>query len=74
MIECDGTKFKAEGTAKTLVNDWINITIGIYESIAEDVGLKDASGLFASALTFAASIAAEKMKAEGKLPEEDLNE
>lgn len=70
MIQCDETKVRLEETDKTLLNDWLNVTMRIYECVAKDVGLKAASKMFVTGLQIAANDAAHKLMEKGELPDE----
>ena len=57
MIEVNNTGVHAEGTAKQLLNDWMNITSVLYKDFVKAVGVKKASKVFGDSLCFAANIA-----------------
>jgi len=70
MIECNEGRTRIEGNFQTILNEWTNITRSMYYETARQVGLKEASKIFASALQFAANYAADELKKKGELPDE----
>lgn len=70
MIEVNGEKVRVEGDAKTILNDWMNVTKAMYYMIARDLGLKKTSEVFIVALQAAANDAADELKEKGELPDE----
>lgn len=70
MIEINGERVRIEGDAKTILNDWMNVTKAMYYMIARDLGLKETSEVFIEALQVAANDAADELKEKGELPDE----
>ena len=70
MIEVNSERVRIEGDAKTILNDWMNVTKATYYMIARDLGLKETSEVFIEALQVAANDAADELKEKGELPDE----
>lgn len=70
MIEVNGEKVRVGGDAKTILNDWMNVTKAVYYMIAQNFGLKKTSKIFIEALQVAANDAADELKEKGELPDE----
>jgi hypothetical protein len=70
MIELKGERLRVEGNAKTILNDWMNVTSCMYYMIARDLGLKETSEVFINALQVSANHAADELKEKGELPDE----
>lgn len=70
MIEVNDERVRVEGNAKTILNDWMNVTKAVYYMIARDLGLKETSEVFIEALQVAANDAANDLREKGELPDE----
>ena len=70
MIEVNGERCRVEGDAKTILNDWMNVTKAMYYMIARDLGLKETSEIFINALQVSANYAADELIENGELPDE----
>lgn len=69
MIEVNDTGVHVEGTPDELLNEWMNITVGLYKNFVKRVGVKKASKVFGDSLCFSANIALIEMEKRGEISE-----